>query len=94
MQDICGKLFDNSGHTFSLIFLKLRPEARVNVTQKQYAALCNPKMYPYTNFLIPTLHNIQILLDLSRTETRDQGHKYPKTVGGMHQPIDVSTHQI
>ena len=50
MQYIFGKLFGNSGHTFSSIFLKPRSEARVNVTQKQYATFRNPKMYSRTNF--------------------------------------------
>ena len=48
----------------SSIFLKPRLEARVSVTQKQYATICNPKMYPYTKFWIPTSHNIQILSGL------------------------------
>ena len=52
-----------------LDFSKPRPEARVSVTQKQYAPLRNPKMYPHTKFWIPTSHYTQILseLDLSRT---------------------------
>ena len=37
------------------------PEARVSVTQKQYVAIHNPKMYPYTKFWIPTSHNTDIV---------------------------------
>ena len=68
-------------------------KARVSVTQKQYAMLRNPKMYPQTNFWISTSHNIQILsgLYLSRTVARDRDLK---TVGGTPWPVDVSTYQI
>ena len=80
---------------FPTIFLKARPEARVSVTQKQYTTICNPKMYPYTKFWIPTSHNIQILsgLYLSRNEARGQGQRDLKTVCGTPWPIDVSTFQ-
>ena len=73
------KLFGNSEYTFSSIYPKPMPEARVSVTQKQYATLRNPKMYPHTKFWISTLHNKQIRtgLDLSRTVARAQGHKDP-----------------
>ena len=96
MQDICGKLFDKSGHTFCLIFLKQRPDARLNVTLKQYATFRNPKMYPHTKVWVPTSHNIQICSgpDLSRTEARGQRIRDPKTIGGTLQPIDVTTYQI
>ena len=39
-------------------FLKLRPEVKVTVTQRQYATLHNPKVYPHTKFGIPTSNNI------------------------------------
>ena len=67
------------------------PEARVSVTQKQYATFLDPKMYPHTKFWIPTSHNIQILsgLDLSRSIARGQGHRDLKTVGATSWPIDV-----
>ena len=70
--------------------------ARVSVTHKQYATLCNRKMYQHTKFWIPTTHNTQILSgpDLSRTVARGQGHRDLKTVGGTPWPIDVSTYQI
>ena len=79
-----------------LDFLKPRPEARVSVTQKQYATLRNTKMYPHTKFWIPTSHNIQILsgLNQSRIVVKGQGHRDLKTVGGTSWLIDVSTHQI
>ena len=55
-------------YIFFPLFSKPKSEARVSVTQKQYAALFNPKMYPHTKLWIPTSHIIQILsgLDLSR----------------------------
>ena len=37
---------------FFTIFLELRP-----VTQKQYATLCDPKMYQHTKFGTPTSNN-------------------------------------
>ena len=62
----------NARHLFDIsssIFLKPRPVARANVTQKQYATLSNPKMYPHSKLWIPASPNIQILsgLVLSRT---------------------------
>ena len=79
-----------------LVFHKPRPEARVSVTQTQYATIHNPKMYPYTKFWIPNSHNIQILsgLYLSRTVARGQGRRYLKIVGCTPWPIDVSAYQI
>ena len=52
------------------------------------------KIYPHTICLIPTSSNIQICsgLDLPRTEARDQGHRYPKTVGDTPRPNYVSTY--
>ena len=44
------KLFDNSGHTFPPFFQNQGQGARVSVTQKQNATLCNTKMYPHTKF--------------------------------------------
>ena len=68
----------------------------VSVTQKQYVMLRSPKMYPHTNFWIPTSYNIQILsgLYLFSTVARGQGHRDLKTVGGKPWPIDVSTYQM
>ena len=54
MQDIWGKLFDNTGRTFFTIILKPRPEVKVKMTQEQYVTLCDPKMYLHTKCFIPT----------------------------------------
>ena len=95
LRDECNtfveKLFDNSGHNISSIFLKPGPKTRANVTQKQYAALRNPKMYPQTEIWISTSHNKKILsgFDLIRTEARGQGHRDSKTVGGTPRLVYV-----
>ena len=41
-----------------------------------YATCHDPKIYPHTEFGIPTSYYIHIcsVLDLARTETRGQGH--------------------
>ena len=41
---------------------------KVTVTQKWYATLCHPKIYPHTKFGIPTSKNIG---DMDRTRKRD-----------------------
>ena len=41
----------------------MRPEANVTVIYKQCVTLCNPKMYPYTKFRIPTYTNIGDVLE-------------------------------
>ena len=53
-----------------MIILKTRSEVKVKVTvtQKWYATLRHPKMYPHTKFGIPTPKNIG---DMDRTRKRD-----------------------
>ena len=51
-----------------MIILKTGSEVKVTVTQKWYATLRHPKMYPHTKFGIPTSKNIG---DMDRTEKRD-----------------------
>ena len=48
-----------------------------------YATRHDPKIYPHSNFRIPTSNYIQICseLDLARTETSGQGHSDLETVG-------------
>ena len=41
-----------------MIILKTRSEVKVTATQKWYATLRHPKMYPHTRFGIPTSKNI------------------------------------
>ena len=50
------------------IILKTRSEVKVTVTQKWYATLRHPKMYPHTKFEIPTSKNTG---DMDRTRKRD-----------------------
>ena len=52
------------------IILKTRSEVKVKVTvtRKWYATLCHSKMYPHTEFGIPTSKNIG---DMDRTRKRD-----------------------
>ena len=50
------------------IIIKTRSEVKVTVTQKWYATLHHPKMYPHTKFGIPTSKNIG---DMDRTLKRD-----------------------
>ena len=81
--------------TFIVLYFS-KTKARGQGTQKKYATLPNPKMYPHTKFWILTSHNIQILsgLDLFRAVARGQGHRDMKSIGGTPWPIDVSTYQI
>ena len=51
-----------------MIILKTRTEVKVTVTQKWYATLRHPKMYPHTKFGIPTSKNIG---DMDRTRKLD-----------------------
>ena len=50
------------------IILKTRSEVKVTVTQKWYATLRHPKMYPHTKFGMPISKNIG---DMDRTRRRD-----------------------
>ena len=65
-----------------MIFLELRPEVKVTVTPKQYVTLRNPKVYPHTEFGIPTSNNIGDMLRtrFSRIEATGQGSSDPKIV--------------
>ena len=49
------------------LILKTRSEVKVTVTQKWYATLCYPKMYPQTKFGIPTSKNINSVQKLCGT---------------------------
>ena len=53
-----------------------------------YATRHNPKIHPHTKFGIPTSNYIQICygLDLTRIETRCQGHSDLETVGDLPGP--------
>ena len=64
-----------------MIFLELGPE--VTVTRKQYVTLRDPKVYPHTEFGIPTSNNIGDMLQtrFAKIEARGQGHRDPKIVG-------------
>ena len=59
MRHIYGTLFDYTGQH---IFLILRPEIKVTVTDKQYTALCDTKMCPQTKFGIPMSNIIGFML--------------------------------
>ena len=49
-------------HFLFMICLELRPEVKVTVTQKQNMTLCGPKVYPHTEFQIPTPKNVGYIL--------------------------------
>ena len=53
-----------------------------------YGTYHDPKIYPHTEFGIPTSNYIQICsgLNLARTETRGQGHSDLETVGDSPRP--------
>ena len=53
-----------------------------------YATRHGPKIYPHTNFRIPTSNYIQFCsgLDLARTFTRGQVHRDLETVGDSPGP--------
>ena len=53
-----------------MIILKTRSEVKVTVTQKWYATLRHPKMYPHTKFGILTSKNIR---DMDRTQRGTDG---------------------
>ena len=50
-----------------MIILKTRLEVKVTVTRKWYVTLRHPKMYPHTEFGIPTSKNIG---DMHWTQSR------------------------
>ena len=63
-------------------------QAKCQRDPEVYTACLDPKIYPHTKFVIPTSNYIQICseLDLSRTETRGQGHSDLEPVGDSPGP--------
>ena len=44
------------------LFQELSPDGKVTMTQKQYATLCEPKMYPHNKFGDSYLNNVGNML--------------------------------
>ena len=67
------------------IFLRLGSDDKVNatVTQKQYATLCDPKVYPHTKIGIPASNYITYMLR-TRFRFRLTDGQIVSYVSGLH----------
>ena len=79
-----------------MIFLELRQEVKVTVTQRQYATFRDPRFIhtPNMGSLPKIILEICSGHDFSRIEARGQGHNDPKIVHDTPGCQGVSTHPI
>ena len=86
--------YDNRDMINTVIKLKLKYFKHVYIQAtcqrdpEVYATCHDPKLYPHNKFIVPSSNYIQICsgLNLSRTETRGQGHSDLEPVGNSPGP--------